>query len=270
MNDSPNARQVLLAYLLGKLAPEERSALEERMLAESDFSDQMQEAEYDLIDDYHAGRLEPAERRRAEAALTPERLSRSAPPFSGRRDGEVPRRSESRAWLRWSAAAVALAVLGFAGWSLVALHRARNLPHVVARTRPEGSSGGGNGPTAPGSGNGNSTAVLLLASDVTRGPGGLSLDLHPSTSTVIVQWVVPPQTGARSFQLSVTKEGKVLGVEAQDGGVKTISGHQVAEFRVDPAVFAVSGAAAHCLLLIRSGEAGSPVVAEFSVVVSHR
>jgi hypothetical protein len=268
MNDSSTSRQLLLAYLLGELTPEERRATEERMLADTDFSDQLRQAEFDLIDDYRAGRLDPAERLRAEAALTPEQRSSPqahAAPVTKRRPASPAFRLRDRgSWLYWPAAAVSLAILVFCGWLFVSLHRPDNRPPAVARTGPGVSSGHGSLPAAPVS---EDTAVLLLVSDVTRGPDGLSLDLHSSTRKVIVQWIVPPNAASRNFQLSVTKNGKVLDSEPQEEELKNISGHQIAEFHVDPNVFRSKDSQSHFLLLITAKNAHSPTAAEFSVNV---
>ncbi len=271
MSESPDTRQLLLAYLLGELPPAERSDIEERMLADQDFSDLLQEAEYDLTDDYRAARLSPDERARVEAALGAERLAQSArvsphatPPVASPK--RIP--PQSSYLLRWSlAAAVLVAASGWFAFDHY-MPAGNGLPHAAGVVAPGAASGQGEPQSGPAPGEDkNSSVVLLLASNVTRGSGALPLNLSPSTRTVIVQWVVPTHTSSRSFQLSVTRDGKVVETEQQQD-LQTIDGQLVAEFRVNPALFATGSSGSSLLLLIRGGGPNTPVVAEFPVSVS--
>ena len=62
-------------YLLGKLPPESLTPLEERLLSNGDFYEQLLMTEDDLVDDYLADRLSGPERERFEAhfMISPER-----------------------------------------------------------------------------------------------------------------------------------------------------------------------------------------------------
>lgn len=62
-------------YLLGKLPPESLTPLEERLLSDSDFYEQLLISEDDLVDDYLADRLSGPDRERFEAhfMISPER-----------------------------------------------------------------------------------------------------------------------------------------------------------------------------------------------------
>jgi hypothetical protein len=62
-------------YLLGKLPPESLAPLEERLLSDGDFYEQLLISEDDLVDDYLADRLSGPERERFEAhfMISPER-----------------------------------------------------------------------------------------------------------------------------------------------------------------------------------------------------
>lgn len=107
MNEADNPRSVLLAYLLGELPPGVRERLEERVLSDQDFSDQLQEAEYDLIDDYHAARLRHSERRRVEKAFPRERLIELSAPYTGRienQEGAFTKNAGSRSTQWWALA----------------------------------------------------------------------------------------------------------------------------------------------------------------------
>ena len=74
MKGFTDLRQLLLAYKLGELSPEDREQLDERIICDQEFSDQIAEAAYDLLDDYRAGRLARALRRRVEKAFSPAEL----------------------------------------------------------------------------------------------------------------------------------------------------------------------------------------------------
>ncbi len=62
-------------YLLGKLSPENLIALEEKLLRDVDFYEQVLIAEDDLVDDYLADHLSGPERERFESyfSISPER-----------------------------------------------------------------------------------------------------------------------------------------------------------------------------------------------------
>ncbi len=70
--------EVMKQYLLGMLPQESLTALEERLLRDSDFYEQLLITEDDLVDDYLADRLPGPERERFESyfMITPERLQK--------------------------------------------------------------------------------------------------------------------------------------------------------------------------------------------------
>jgi hypothetical protein len=70
----------LRRYLLGRLSEESASALERRYFGDSTLSDEIAEAEHDLVDDYVAGRLTSGERADFESRYltTPDRRLRVA------------------------------------------------------------------------------------------------------------------------------------------------------------------------------------------------
>ena len=59
-----NQKKAFKLYLLGELSEDERSRLEERLLADDDYFQQLLLVEEDLIDDYLSGELQPIERAR--------------------------------------------------------------------------------------------------------------------------------------------------------------------------------------------------------------
>lgn len=76
MNESSDLRKLLLAYRLGELSRDEREALDERIIGDRELSDRLAEAEYDLLDDYRAGRLAVAERSCVKRGFLPSERTR--------------------------------------------------------------------------------------------------------------------------------------------------------------------------------------------------
>jgi hypothetical protein len=261
MNDSPDMRQLLLAYVLQELSSEDRRIVDERLLAEQDFSDQLQEAEYDLIDDYHAGLL--------EAAFSPHRLAQSLSPTLQRgvvspssSTGQYP--SRSRWFLRWSLAAATLTICIACGWFLVLHLHTTQRPQTAQEAVPPTHSGQPSRSHPP---EGEATAVLLLASEVTRGPAGPTLELHPFTRVIEVEWLAPDERSPQSFALSVSVEGRILTKVKQDGPLKEVDGKRAAIFHLAPSVFTDNSADSHFLFMIGTDEVSQSVPAEFAVSV---
>jgi len=137
-------------WLLGKLAPGEAEALEQRLLEDADFATRLRGVENDLLDDLARGALAGDERARAAAyfAATPNdrarlRIARalavvgaeahvaSAP--RGRGHAELARAHSMRPRRRWTAAALALA--GLAAVALIGVRLSPNFgPTPVAFT----------------------------------------------------------------------------------------------------------------------------------------
>ena len=205
MNDSSDLRQLLLAYNLGELPSAERSELEERMFNDEVFSDRLEEAEYDLIDDYRAHRLRTADRPRIEKVFSREQLMRALLPATS----PIQRHPESRAahqpiqqpanvslstsaWPRFRLplAAAVLGLLAATSWLLVSRHVQERASNYVAATS------GTNAPASPPAVSGNNTpsshtlpnpaatAVLLLGPEITRGAPTVELQLSPEVSAL--------------------------------------------------------------------------------------
>ena len=278
MKTFSNDRELCLAYRLGELSQAERDPIEERMITDSEFSDRMQEAEYDLLDDYRAGRLNSAERLQVERAFSRDEL-RQLSIFALRRNGEhapVPSRPGPRFSLafRFACAGTALLLIAAAG-SVIAVrfHSGTVLPKNVARTSPASASSPQDSspsstPTAgsqshlPGE-----TAVLLLAPAVTRGGTSSQLELHSATRNVKVQWMVPSDLSGGTFLLLVQQNGKeVAAVRATN--VQHIGDSNVAEFSLPRTIFSAVGPHVHYVFLIRKSGIAPATEAEFAVRVS--
>ncbi len=74
--ESSNQENLIARYLLGELPTADADALELRLLAETDFADEMQAVEYELIDRYVRNQLHAAERNRFETHYLATRLHR--------------------------------------------------------------------------------------------------------------------------------------------------------------------------------------------------
>src|ERR1700679_3813339 len=291
MNDFSDLRQQLLAYKLGEPPTAERSELEERMIDDEAFSDCLEEAEYDLIDDYRAYRLSTAERSRVEKAFSREEPLRALPadtfPVQRRPESQAAHQPvqqpnvslSTSAWprLRLPLAATVLVLLAATSWFLVSRHLQKREGNYVAAT-----SGAAHAPASPPSVPGNITpsshtlpdraaiAVLLLGPEITRGAPTVDLQLSPAVTTLRVQWVVPQQESGTAFCLSVTKNGKVLKTVTQHGGLQDVGGSRVAEFLLDAADIARQRKDARYLFVVSAAASHREVAEEYSVSVSKK
>lgn len=278
MNDSSDLRQLLLAYKLGELPSAERSELEERMFNDEAFSDRLEEAEYDLIDDYRAHRLSTAERPRVEKAFSREQLMCALPPATSplQPSANVPLSTSAWPRLRLPLAAAVLVLLAATSWFLVSRHVQERESNYVAAT-----SGATHAPASPPVVPGNNTpsshtlpnpaatAVLLLGPEITRGAPTIELQLSPAVTTLRVQWVVPPQQSGTTFCLSVTKNGKVLKTVTQHGSLQNVGGSHVAEFLLDAPNIAKQQKDARYLFVV-STAVHHEVAGEYAVSVSQK
>jgi hypothetical protein len=276
MKDFSDLRQLLLAYRLGELSPDDREELDVRVICDQDFSDRIAEAAYDLLDDYRAGRLARAQCRRVEKAFSQAELRSGLD-----RGREVPKTS-APARLRWFPLGIATLACLSMGLLLffIHLHKAQ-APIPVAASHPAESPGPQHSPATPvaPSGSGSSTAtqssnqllaVLLLQSAVTRSGTSSVLELHPSTQVVRVQWVVPDGVTARAFTLSVTRDGVILKSAAQRRSLQKIGGNLEAEFDLASGIFAKSPEDARFLLIVHTDDTPHNAVGEYPVIVRAR
>jgi len=159
MGESSKIRQ----YLLGGLSAQERTALEDRYVADESTFQELVAGENDLIDSYVRGLLSEAERREFEKnyCTSPRRqarvefaaaLNRTCARKRGATPGAAPRTGwpailaliASPRLLAWAAGAAVLALAGFSAWLLFENRALRNdLANArLALTRP--------GPPGPG------------------------------------------------------------------------------------------------------------------------
>lgn len=281
MNDPTDLRRLLIAYKLGELSLEDRQQLDEHMLGAQEFSDRLAEAEYDLIDDYRAGRLSRSERSRVKAAYPLDELrQKTVVPFirGSSREPLRPRQSGSRLRLNISLAAASLVLIAAASF-LIFEHPGIHKGHETAgspRTALSGSSPDSAAVKPPEASPGlheshqvADFATLLLGQAVTRGTANAELDLHPSSRIVRVQWIVPSTESSGKFSLSLARGGALLASVDQQGKVREIGGSEVAEFHLPASLFAGYPEDTHFLLAVYAGSVSRIVVAEYAVTI-HR
>jgi hypothetical protein len=246
MNQSPDLRQLLLAYKLGELPAAQRAELDLRLLADAEFSDCLQEAEHDLLADFHAARLSSSDQRRVQHAFTPAQLAQARAFMHAvgvPATDALPRRTMPTLSYRvWGIAAAAMLLVA-AGATIVLLHRttppppiSQPAPSVGTRSQPPAHSS----PAVPfpGRPQPSSSALLLLGATTTRDTGAAHLQLSSTVTVLRVQWVVPDDNAAQSFHLSVTQNGHMLATAPQSGRLGIIGGRRVAEFSLNAASLA--------------------------------
>lgn len=182
--------QTARRYLLGDLPEDEAAALEELYFASQDALDQMRGAEEDLLDEYVAGSLPPAERRRFEARLLGSPLQRKR--LAAARALRLAGRAVAGGPVRWRPAARLVGTLAAAALVAVGWQRLRPKPAEPPVVSPRASLSPGAGPPAtaaslppaapepPGAG---ATAefAVALAPVLTRsggGPGAIHIPAH--------------------------------------------------------------------------------------------
>jgi hypothetical protein len=274
MKDFADLRQLLLAYKLGELSPEDREQLDERIICDQVFSDQIAEAGYDLLDDYRAGRLARAQLRRVEKAFSRTELWSGSDREFGVPKEPLPVRPR---WFPLGIVSLACLSMGLL-LLFIYLHRVpapASATHSAEKPGPQSPS---KTPVAP-SGSGASTAkqssneslaVLLLQPAVARDGASSVLELAPSTQVVRVQWVVPEGVTAPAFTLSVAREGVILKTIGQRRNLQKIGRDLVAEFDLAPGVIAMSPKEARFLFVVSTDDAQHTAEGDYPVIVRAR
>jgi hypothetical protein len=292
-------RDLLLAYKLDELSPEERQTVEERMLRDQEFSDSLEEAEYDLLDDYHAHRLAPEQSDRVRRAFPLDLLQQEdfpyfplsevktmpspAPitdrPTAGRR---------GRGHWSWVVAAIAasLVLAISAGRAFrhfrptpgpnVVSTALRGLPMNASRPAPmdaktpaqETASTGQSGTHAHAPHAAATSAFLLLTPEVVRGGAEHSVQLPRGVRTLHVQWVVPRRVKGKGFVLRVVSGRSVRATAQQRGPLQYTKGGPVADFDVDASSLRGRPLAWPCVFVILSSRPPGNDLAQYMVYLS--
>lgn len=109
MNDG-----LLREYLLGRLAENERHAIENRAFEDDAFEDRLREVEYDLLDDWARGEIAEADRAVIERRFPAEKLAVAR--SMQRRSVSVHSPAPVRNWMPWAVAAAMLLCIGLGGY----------------------------------------------------------------------------------------------------------------------------------------------------------
>jgi hypothetical protein len=213
------------AYLLGTLADDRRSAVEERIFDDETTYDALVEAQYDLLDDYARGELPPGERQQVEARLLagvkPETLDLSRMlatrgAVGDRSAAPRPTTAGGTYWPRLLAAAATLAVATTA-WLAVdnerlrtrlAVSREASTPPAPTATQPPAA------PPAP---------RLTLSARTTRGDGTVPVATLPPDAT-LVEMVLPVDELHPDYQVALEGPGgrlwfQRLATRSPDGAI---------------------------------------------------
>jgi hypothetical protein len=137
---SQNVRSALLAYIGNTLSVSDRETFDRRLLEDEEFSRQVDEAEFQLVEAYADRTLAPDERAIVDAWITrsPQRHARAAITAALRASAieastlHLARRRAGPVWIWAVAVAACVALLATLPW----LHRKPPAPAVVARLNP--------------------------------------------------------------------------------------------------------------------------------------
>ncbi len=263
MKDPKKLRELLLDYKLGHMKQQLRERFDERVFNEPEFSALLEEAEFDLLDDYHAGRLSVAERERVEQAFSSAERDRAIPIPAQRfaQAAAAPRRKG----MFLPAFALSLSAFVIAGIFFITHHAAVRSSIGSA----EGSAPSGRMAALPPSVDPRSeVASLLLTAEVVRGDSAMQLRLTPKIRTVRIQWVVPAETTGSLFSLRVVEAPGTTRAIVESVRVATLDGRRVAEFSIPANAFRGSGD--RYLLSVRPEEPSAAALREYHLTVDRR
>jgi hypothetical protein len=202
MNQRLEQEQLRL-YLLGKLSEAERLEFEERLFADDDLEERLQEAEYDLLDDYARGSL-PAGEHEAVQRRYPQQRLRVATTLSA--VARSPRVRSRKAWPLVAAAAVFLCALPAVHFYREASQLREEL-RAVAAVPPQ--------PQAP-------IATLALRTQTTRGSAPPLFTIPRGTSLIRIELNAEPGFEFYTLRIESAERGLVAtqGVPASAGVVR--------------------------------------------------
>jgi hypothetical protein len=184
----------LRQFLLRRVAPELATAIEDAIVLEPQVAERMQEQEFDLIDDYAARRLNPADREAVERHLLKSRAGahslRVARLLSSVRVALLPERRRIFRWVPLAALACAAALVG---WFVIPLRRTAPPPFTAVSSSPRLVT---SAPTA-------ALPILSLLADVDRGAAVTKLNWPAGAQSVRLQVELPdaPRQGTYTLRI---------------------------------------------------------------------
>jgi hypothetical protein len=263
MDPQKKLRELLLDYKLGQMKQKHRDRFDERIFQDPEFSAALEDAEFDLLDDYRAGRLSAALRKRVERAFSPSELK--GPPLSPVQTSQKTVPAPRRPGMLLPTFALACSALIVAGIFFVS-HRGvrRSLagnaqeavppPKQAVRSTSAQSQAG--------------VASLLLTSEIVRDGSALQLPLPAAIQTVRIQWVVPAGTTGSRFVLSIVAVPNILCATIESTGISTLDNQPVAQFLVPADLLRKSGD--RYLLAIRSTRELAPTIRQYALTIVGR
>ncbi len=263
MDPQKKLRELLLDYKLGQMKQKHRDRFDERIFQDPEFSARLEEAEFDLLDDYRAGRLSAALRKRVERAFSPSELK--GPPLSPVQTSQKTVPAPRRPGMLLPTFALACSALIVAGIFFVS-HRGvrRSLAGNVREAVPPPKQAIRSTSAQPQAG----IASLLLTSEIVRDDSALQLTLPAAIHTVRIQWVVPAGTTGSAFALSIVAVPNIPCATVESTGVSTLDNRQVAQFFVPADLLRKSGD--RYLLSIRSTREFAPAIRQYALTLVGR
>ncbi len=266
MNPPLNYRRLLLRYLLDEMSVDERASVDDALIADQEFSDGFQEAQYDLIDAYVANELSIDIRKRVELALLGGKSGEISHPLAiamqqardvDRRSGAnrepsaatgkgVPQVRSRKFRLIFSAALAAclFLVVALIQW------RRTTIPGSFQKL-PEVASIAASGPTVGKSNSVQSSAppekpshehrfpvprigilVVAMPMGTARGADPIPIQIHRGIKRLEVQWPLSRDAAAQPYTLAVASGRSDIAVVPQIGPLTTMDGIRVARFHV--------------------------------------
>lgn len=284
-----NSQQLFLHYALDELSPDERSGIDEALIADQGFSDAFEEARYDLIDAYAADELPIELRKRVEQAIlstidghkalaaaiglrqTPSATSDGIifPPASTYKKAAIKGRGVRIVFLSSAlAACVLVAVLSthLRQKTNPAVARKSNTPPSATSASIQPATPAAKSPPAMHSFS-RQASILTVAMPLgpTRGAATIPIKLRPGIRSIEVEWPVPPDSAAISYTMKVAPGNASLDIVHQHGPLAIIGNVRVANFFI-PANKLPNGA--YIFRLLPANAAADMLVAEFPVHVS--
>jgi anti-sigma factor RsiW len=130
-NAAPEAERRITLYVLGQLTSPELEEVEDRLVADPDFFEQVEAVEAEVCDDYVAGRLNVADRSAFDVRLTGNPGLQRRVAFARALAASAPQRTRVGTWW-WAAAAALIVATAGATW----FARDRTAPPPVTASGP--------------------------------------------------------------------------------------------------------------------------------------
>jgi anti-sigma factor RsiW len=143
-DDVPEAERQIIRYVLGQLESPELDEVEDRLVADEAFFEQVEAVEAEVCDDYVAGRLSAAERSAFDARLPADSRLQRRVAFARALAASAPRGTRVATWW-WAVAAALIVAAAGAMW----FARDRTAPPPVTASGPTPAAAPSQSPSTP-------------------------------------------------------------------------------------------------------------------------